>query len=139
VGALIVHPELMAYFTAAALPYNVSTLTLAVAARVAKDEAAIAHRLELAAKERARVLAALRRVSAIEVFPSVTNFILFRLREGTPAEIHAKLLEQGVLIRDISVWPGCDGCLRASLGTPEENGRFLAALDTVFAAAAGRR
>ena len=125
--------------TAAALPYNVSTLTLAVAARVAKDDAAIAHRLELAAKERARVLAALRRVQDIEVFPSVTNFILFRLRDGKPADIHAKLLEQGVLIRDISVWPGCEGCLRASLGIPEENDRFIAALDTVFAAAAGRR
>ena len=139
VGSLIVHPELMGYFTAAALPYNVSTLTLAVAARVAKDDAAIAHRLELAAKERARVLAALRRVRDIEVFPSVTNFILFRLRDGKPADIHAKLLEQGVLIRDISVWPGCEGCLRASLGIPEENDRFIAALDTVFAAAAGRR
>ncbi|TMG71397.1 MAG: histidinol-phosphate aminotransferase family protein [Chloroflexi bacterium] len=139
VGSLIVHPELMGYFTAAALPYNVSTLTLAVAARVAKDDAAIAHRLELAAKERARVLAALRRVQDIEVFPSVTNFILFRLRDGKPADIHAKLLEQGVLIRDISVWPGCEGCLRASLGIPEENDRFIAALDTVFAAAAGRR
>lgn len=139
VGALIVHPELMAYFTAAALPYNVSTLTLAVAARVAKDETAIAHRLELAATERARVLAGLRRVRDLEVFPSVTNFILFRLREGRPADVHAKLLAQGVLVRDISIWPGCDGCLRASLGTPEENDRFIAALDTVFAAAAGRR
>src|SRR5438094_212014 len=138
VGSLIVHPELMGYFTAAALPYNVSTLTLAVAARVAKDDAAIAHRLELAAKERARVLAALRRVQDIEVFPSVTNFILFRLRDGKPADIHAKLLEQGVLIRDIPVWPGCEGCLRASLGIPEENDRFIAALDTLFAAAAGR-
>jgi histidinol-phosphate aminotransferase len=139
VGSLIVHPELMGYFTAAALPYNVSTLTLAVAARIAKDEGAIAHRLELAATERARVLAALRRVRDLEVFPSVTNFILFRLRQDKPADIHAKLLEQGVLVRDISIWPGCEGCLRASLGTPAENDRFIAALDTVFAAAVGRR
>src|SRR5207245_4053850 len=125
--------------TAAARPYDVSTLTLAVAGRVAKDEAAIAHRLELAATERTRVLAALRRVRDIDVFPSVTNFILFRLHDGKPADIHAKLVEQGVLIRDISVWPGCEGCLRASLGTPDENDRFIAALDNVFAAAAGRR
>ena len=139
VGALIVHPELMTYFTAVALPYNISTLTLAVAAKIAKDEAAVAHRLELAARERERVLAGLRRISAIEVFPSVTNFVLFRLHQEKPADVHAKLVEQGVLVRDISIWPGCDGCLRASLGTPEENDRFIAALDAVFAAAAGRR
>src|SRR5438128_7349516 len=71
VGVLIVHPDLMGYFTAAALPYNVSTLTLAVAARVARDEQAIAHRLELAKRERERVLTALRRVPPIDVFPSV--------------------------------------------------------------------
>ena len=69
----------------------------------------------------------------------MTNFILFRLREGTPAEIHARFLAQSVLIRDISIWPGCDGCLRASIGTPAENDRFIAALDTVFAAPAARR
>src|SRR3989454_5010445 len=61
VGTLIVHPDLMGYFTAAALPYNVSTLTLAVAARIARDEEAIRHRLDLAKRERDRVFAALRR------------------------------------------------------------------------------
>ena len=139
VGVLIVHPELMGYFTAAALPYNVSTLTLTVAARIARDETSIAHRLELAKRERERVIAALRKVSSIEVFPSVTNFILFRLKDEKPADVHARLLAESVLIRDISIWPGCDGCLRASIGTPAENDRFIAALDTVFAAPVARR
>jgi histidinol-phosphate aminotransferase len=136
VGALIVSPELMGYFTAAALPYNVSTITLAVATRIARDEASVQRRLALAAKERERVHSALRRISSIDVFPSVTNFILFRLHEGKPADVHARFVEQSVLIRDISMWPGCEGCLRASLGTPQENDRFIAALDIVFAASA---
>jgi len=139
VGVLIVQPQLMGFFQAAALPYNVSTLTLAVAARVARDEASVKHRLALAATERARVYAALQKVRSIEVFPSVTNFILFRLREGKPAEVHARILAESVLIRDISIWPGCEGCLRASIGTPEENDRFIAALDKVFAATAAAR
>lgn len=139
VGVLIVHPDLMGYFTAAALPYNVSTLTLTVAARIARDEDSVRHRLALAKTERERVIAALRQVRSIEVFPSVTNFILFRLRDEKPADVHARFVEQSVLIRDISMWPGCDGCLRASLGTPAENDRFIAALDTVFAAPAARR
>jgi histidinol-phosphate/aromatic aminotransferase/cobyric acid decarboxylase-like protein len=49
--------------------------------------------------------------------------------------VHARFLEQSVLIRDISMWPGCAGCLRVSIGTPAENDRFIAALDHVFAAA----
>ena len=138
VGVLIVHPELAGYFTAAQLPYNVSTLTLAVATKIARDEASIKRRIALATSERDRVYAALRRIGSIEVFPSVTNFILFRLRHGEPPDVHARFLEQSVLIRDISTWPGCERCLRVSIGTPAENDRFIAALDRVFAATAGR-
>jgi histidinol-phosphate aminotransferase len=139
VGVLVVHPELAAYFNAAQLPYNMSALTLAVAARVARDEASVERRLALVASERDRVFGALRAVAAIEAFPSVANFVLFRLRDGVPAEVHARFLEHGVLIRDISNWPGCERCLRASIGTPEENDRFVAALDTVFGPLSARR
>jgi histidinol-phosphate aminotransferase len=76
----------------------------------------------------------LRRAPGVEAFPSVTNFILFRLAERTPAEVHAKLLEHSVLVRDISGWPGCAGCLRVSIGTPAENDRVIAAIDAVFSA-----
>jgi histidinol-phosphate aminotransferase len=81
------------------------------------------------------VFAALRKVRAIEAYSSVTNFILFRMKDETPAAVHTRFLEQSVLIRDISMWPGCAGCLRVSIGTPAENDRFIAALDHVFAAA----
>src|SRR5438445_412133 len=94
VGSLIVHPELMGYFTAAALPYNVSTLTLAVAARVAKDDAAIAHRLELAAKERARILAALRRVpdgTLVNAALGFLNFVSRLLPDRKPSRLFVAL------------------------------------------------
>jgi len=117
------------------LPYNVSTLTHAVAAKIARDDASVTRRVAQNHRESGRVYDALKKVRAIETYPSVTNFILFRMKEETPAAVHARFLEKGVLIRDISMWPGCAGCLRVSIGTPEENGRFIAALDHVFAAA----
>ena len=67
------------------------------------------------------------------MFPSVTNFILFRLADRTPAEVHAAFLEHSILLRDISSWPGCARCLRVSIGTPAENDRVIAAIDAVFA------
>jgi len=139
VGVLVVHPELAGYFTAAQLPYNMSALTLAVAVRIARDEVSVERRLALVASERERVYLALRAVAAIEAFPSVANFLLFRLREGVTADVHARFLKQDVLIRDVSNWPGCERCLRASIGTPEENDRFIAALGTVFGPPPARR
>ncbi len=132
-GVLVVHPDLAGYYRALQLPYNISALTYAVGSRIAQDDDGIARRVALATRERARMFAALKRVPQIDVFPSVTNFILFRLHDGDVKGTHARFLAESVLIRDISMWAGCAGCLRASIGTPEENDRFIAALDKVFA------
>ncbi len=131
-GVVVAHPELAAVYRAVQLPYNVNAITLAVAARMIRDESALAGRVELARQERDKVYAALSRVPALEVFPSVTNFILFRLNDGDTEGTHRRFLERDVLVRDISMWPGCEGCLRVSIGTPAENDRFIAALDPVF-------
>ncbi len=133
-GILITHPKVAELFRAVQLPYNVSTLTHAVAAKIARDEDAERRRVALCRSERERVYRALREVDAIDVYPSVTNFILFRVTDGDTAGTHQRFLDQGVLIRDISSWPGCAGCLRVSIGTPEENGRFIAALAQAFPA-----
>jgi len=133
-GVLITHPEIADMFRAVQLPYNVSALTHAVAAKIAKDDAAIARRVAQCAIERARVTAALASASTVEVYPSVTNFVLFKVKDGDTAGAHARFLARSVLIRDISSWPGCAGCLRVSIGTPKENDRFIAAIPQALAA-----
>jgi len=134
VGVLIAHPEIADMFRAVQLPYNVSALTHAVAAKIAKDDGSIARRVAVCTTERARVTAALSAVRTIEVYPSVTNFVLFRVKDMDTAGAHARFLAQSVLIRDISNWPGCAGCLRVSIGTPRENDRFIAAIPKALAA-----
>lgn len=131
-GILIVHPRLAEIFRAVQLPYSVSPLTLAVGAKIAKRTDDLRRRVAECAAERDRVSAALAAAPGVEVFPSVTNFILFRLTERAPAEVHAKFLEHGILLRDISSWSGCAGCLRVSIGTPAENDRVIAAIAAVF-------
>jgi histidinol-phosphate aminotransferase len=86
-------------------------------------------------REREKVLAGLRAQRDLEVFPSVTNFVLFRHRQRKAAELHAAILERGVLIRDVSMWPGADECLRATVGTTVENERLLGAVRAALATA----
>ena len=133
-GILIVHPDVADIFRAVQLPYNVSPLTTVVGGRIARREDDVRRRIAQCAQERERVYAALRRAAGVEAFPSVTNFILFRLTDRTPADAHAELLEHSVLVRDVSSWPGCAGCLRVSIGTSAENDRVIAAIDAVFSA-----
>ena len=135
-GILIVDPRIAERFRAVQLPYNVSALTHAVGAKLAGLDDDIARRVEQCRVERDRVYAALRAAPGVEAFPSMTNFILFRLADGDTAGTHARFVEQGILVRDISMWPGCAGCLRVSIGTPAENDKVIAAIGRVFASPA---
>ena len=137
-GILIVDPRVGEIFRAVQLPYNVSPLTTVVGGKLARRDDDLRRRIAECATGRDMVYAALKRAPGVEVFPSVTNFILFRLRDRTPAEVHAAFLQHSVLLRDVSSWPGCAGCLRVSIGTPAENERVIAAVDAVFAPAAAR-
>jgi histidinol-phosphate aminotransferase len=115
-------------YEAARLPYNVGTLTQLVAARIVADEAGLAERVSAMTHERARVERELRRLPELESFPSAANFVLFRHRTTPAAALHAALLEQGVLVRDVSAWPDAGESLRATIGSRAENDRLLDAL-----------
>ena len=52
--------------------------------------------------------------------------MLFRLERA--AEAWQALYDRGVLVRDFSRAPMLEGCLRVSIGSPEENDAFLGAL-----------
>ncbi|MFH1521306.1 MAG: histidinol-phosphate transaminase [Candidatus Micrarchaeota archaeon] len=62
----------------------------------------------------------------VPVLPSDSNFIVFKVEN--PLEVFNKLLAKGVLVRNISQYPKLDKYLRVSVGTKEENQRFVTAL-----------
>jgi histidinol-phosphate aminotransferase len=126
-GYLVAHPEVVEACELVALPYHLDsskqlagTLALAFATEM-QDRVAL---LVEARDRMARSLAAL----AVETWPSDANFILFRPITRPAREVWNDLLGRSVLVRDCSEWPGLAGCLRVTVGLPEENDRFLAAL-----------
>jgi histidinol-phosphate aminotransferase len=109
------------------LPYHLDAMTQAAGLTACElaDEVT-AHIAEIVA-ERSRVAGALTAMG-IGVYPSAANYLLFR----SPVDrLFDRLLEHGVLIRDFSDKPRLEGCLRVTIGTPEENDRFLHAMAAV--------
>ena len=82
--------------------------------------------------ERERISAAMSAM-AIHVTPSGANFVLFRPRDMPGREVWQALVDRSVLVRDCSGWPRLNDCLRVTVGTPDENDVFLAALDEIVA------
>jgi len=81
--------------------------------------------------ERERINTALRSLP-VHVWPSGANFILFRPLHKDGRAVWQGLLDRSVLIRDCSGWPRLSGCVRVTVGTPEENDAFLNALQEVL-------
>jgi histidinol-phosphate aminotransferase len=109
------------------LPYNLSVPTQ-LAGTIALDfRDEMEQRVATLVEERGRLFAALAELDGIDVCPSGANFLLFRV-DGDAHDLWKRLLARDVLVRDFSSWPRVEGCLRVTVGTPEENDAFLAAV-----------
>lgn len=113
------------------LPYNVGVLPQLVAARLLQHHDVLLAQAERIKQERARLLAALNAIVGIRTYSSEANFILFRVAKAT--QIFEGLKQRGVLIKNLSGGhPALADCLRVTVGSPDEDARFIAALqDTI--------
>lgn len=127
-GILAGNPAWLAEFDKLRLPYNINSLTQASAGFALKHIDVLNEQAARLRAERSRLLQALAAMPGVQVWPSVANFILFRPNQ--PADtVHAALRQQGVLIKNLSGVGGVlANCLRVTVGTPDENATFLAAL-----------
>lgn len=129
-GYLAAAPAVVDALMLVRLPYHLSALTQAAALAAlghADDTLALVATL---AAERDRIAAALTDLGAT-VVPSTANFLLYGGFAPQLRDAHAAwqaYLDAGVLVRDV----GVPGHLRVTVGTPEENDRFLEVSAAVF-------
>jgi len=126
-GYLIGPTWIVAELHKVVLPYHLDAFkqlagTLAVTHVAEMDE-----RVTRLVAERGRLVSRLSDLD-VDVWPSGANFVLFRPR-GVPGRVvWQRLVDRSVLVRDCSSWPRLGDCLRVTIGTPEEDDLFLAAL-----------
>ena len=110
------------------LPYHLDAVTQ-LAGRLALGHTDAMHaRVEQIVAERARLVAALGALP-VHQWPTGANFILFRPEAAAGDAVWQALVDRGVLVRNCASWPRLADCLRVTVGTPEENDRFLSALE----------
>ncbi|MFH0759632.1 MAG: histidinol-phosphate transaminase [Bacteroidota bacterium] len=127
-GMAFAHPELIGYLTAIKYPYNVNTLTIQEAMRSLGQGNKSALWVEGILQERDILYKRLGKLDFVEkVYPSDANFLLVKM--DRPREVYAFLMDRGIIVRDRSSVPLCDGCLRITVGTEGENSRLLEALE----------
>jgi histidinol-phosphate aminotransferase len=130
-GYLVGPSWLVAELEKVTLPYHLDTVKQLAGIAALRFEAEMQERVAALVAERERLVAGLAALP-VEQWPSGANFVLFRPRRADGRAVWQGLLAKGVLVRDTSGWPGLEGCLRVTVGTPEEDDAFLAALAEVL-------
>src|SRR5271166_4918976 len=110
-------------------PYSVNSVALAVLPVALSDSAYLASYVSQVSNGRERFQQELRRLG-IYCWPSLAKFLLLRIGERH-REFVAAMRQRGILVRDRSADPGCDGCVRITLGTTEQTDRLIATLREV--------
>jgi histidinol-phosphate aminotransferase len=130
-GYSLSSPDLAKEMTKALLPFRISRLTLEAGKVLLKYKVWIKSREGEIVKERERLFNALDEMEGITAYPSQANFILIR-PEQEAQSLFNKLVEQSILIRDVSAYPFLDNHLRISVGTAEENNLLIETLRSLL-------
>ena len=121
-GLAFAHERIISIFEQVKYPYNIGADTLALAQRLLQVDITPQVHTLIAERERvAKALAALPYVT--KVYPSDANFLLVKMEHSR--EMYEYLIGRELIVRDRSRTPGCEGTLRITIGTPEENDRLI--------------
>lgn len=128
IGMLAGNAELLKYVRKVSSPYNVNGVALDCLPVALADEEYVAWYSEQVRVGRERMMEGLRELG-VPYFPSHANFVLMNIGPKHK-ELVAAMRVNGVLLRDRSTDPGCDGFVRITIGLEDHVTRGLAALKT---------
>jgi len=128
VGYGVAQAELTDLLNRVRQPFNCNSLAQAAAVAALADEAFVERSVEVNRRGMAQVTAAFDALG-LRYLPSHGNFVLVQVGDG--AAVYRGLLKRGVIVRPVANY-GLPQWLRVTIGLPEENDRFIAALREVL-------
>jgi histidinol-phosphate aminotransferase len=130
-GVLTGAAEQIDYLRRLSLPFNVNAVALACLEEALSDRAFVSEHVAQVKRGRER-LEQLSDELGLRFWPSQANFVLVRV--GAKAKAFVEAMERrGILVRDSSANPGCDGCVRITVGTPKQMDGVLQAIREAIA------
>lgn len=130
VGYMLAQPDVLRQIKKVKQPYNLNAFSQAAARVVLAQRDLFKEQINTLIEQRKVVFRALQEMEGVTAYHSDTNYLLFRTNYDSKV-IYQGLLDKGILIRKLG-GPELPGFLRMSIGTLEENQKFLQALTAVM-------
>jgi histidinol-phosphate aminotransferase len=137
IGILAGDAEQMAMVRRVASPYNVNAVALAVLPEALRDQDYVNQYVAEVRSGRERLEQELK-ILGLHYWPSRANFVLVRVGPAYMEFIQA-LRSRGILVRDRNSDPGCEGCVRLTVGSVEHTRTLIDALRNVIGELKERR
>lgn len=127
IGMAFASEEIIEVFNKVKPPYNINEASQELALEALQNVDQVNNWIKETVEERGKLVAELAQLpSVLKIYPSDANFIL--VKTTNPRGIYGHLVDQGIIVRDRSKVELCEGSLRITIGTPEENKILLNAL-----------
>ncbi|HEY1023609.1 MAG TPA: histidinol-phosphate transaminase [Sphingobacteriaceae bacterium] len=126
-GMAFASEEIIEVFNKVKPPYNVNKASQELALEALQNVDRVNDWIRQTIGERQKLVSSLLQLPIVtRTYPSDANFILVQTTHAN--RIYQFLVNKGIIVRDRSKVALCEGCLRITVGTPEENQTLLAAL-----------
>lgn len=129
-GYVYASKEVASYLNRVRFPWNVSLVSIAAALAALEDEADQKQKRQNILEGREYLKHEINRIPGLRAFPSEGNFVLIdaSILGKTSTEIRDDIIARGIFIRPMSPHHMKEGFIRVTVGTPEQNQRFIQVL-----------
>lgn len=131
IGYLVAAKDIIEKLREYVIPWNVNTMAQSAAREALLDKTYITKTRKFIGEERRFLFNKIKEFKSLEPYPSVTNFILVKIKPAgvTSSSLKKSLINQGILIRDCANFSGLGNrYFRVAVRTRAENMKFIKAL-----------
>ena len=130
VGIAFSDKEIISTLEKVRLPYNINSFSQAAAKIFLENFHLLKKQINTTIKERTFLISEMGKIDGISPCPSDANFILFKAQLDN-TKIYKKLINEDIAVRYFTGDPLLKNFLRVTIGTPDENRKFLKALKKI--------
>lgn len=128
VGLAFASPKIIAVMSRVKFPYNLGKPSIDIALKALKNSELIQQRVNEILLNGKTLTNELANMSIVEkIYPSMANFLLVKFSNAK--DVYSLLAQNGIVVRNRSNQPGCEGCLRITIGTKEEVEKLINCLN----------
>jgi histidinol-phosphate aminotransferase len=129
-GMAFASEEIIEVFNKVKPPYNVNEASQELAIEALKNVEQVNNWIKVTVSERGKLIDELNKLAIVKhIYPSDANFILVKTVDAKA--IYNHLVSNGIIVRDRSKVELCEGSLRITIGTPEENKSLVSNLKKI--------